>query len=204
MTAGIKHEDQTNAASRGHLLLQRQEWHMAADGKGCAREDCHSLCTEYEPGICAFLFSPMIGRRVIHSMRVYENISHFLLSSGVGGFTQLQAMAFLPILTCHFLPPCWISFTYATCPRSVPAHAALMVRAAGGDGDVPWLSRWRHRRELHQMWDVPGTFVAGCKCHPWSLESACWFASQVAIAERREIQQLRHSLLLLNILRRYF
>lgn len=74
MIADIKHGDQTNAASRGHLLLQQQEWCVAADAKGCAGEDCHSLCAEYEPGICAFLFSPISGRRVIHSMHVYENM----------------------------------------------------------------------------------------------------------------------------------
>lgn len=41
-------------------------------------------------------------------------------------------MAFLSILSCHFLPSCRICFTYTTCPCSVPACAALMVRAAGG------------------------------------------------------------------------
>jgi len=70
MIADIKHEDQTNAASRGHLLLQWQEWRMAADGKGGARKDCHSLCTEHEPG--ALLFTCLIGRSVIHSVHVYK------------------------------------------------------------------------------------------------------------------------------------
>lgn len=37
-------------------------------------EDCHSLCVLHEPGICAFLFTAIIGRRVIHSMEVYENM----------------------------------------------------------------------------------------------------------------------------------
>lgn len=32
------------------------------------------FATEYECGICAFLFLPIIGRRVIHSMHLYENM----------------------------------------------------------------------------------------------------------------------------------
>lgn len=94
---------------------------------------------------------------------------------------------------------------------TLPAHAVCLhmqhwwCRQQEWGGDVSCLSHWTgHRRELHQVWEVPGTFVAGCKCHPWSFGSACWFISQVAIAERREIQQLRHSLLLLDISRRYF
>lgn len=47
---------------------------MAADGRAVPEEDCHSLRVPHQPGICAFLFPAIIGRRVIHSMQVYENM----------------------------------------------------------------------------------------------------------------------------------
>lgn len=120
-------------------------------------------------------------------------VSRFLLSLGAQDFTQLPAMALLSILSCHFLPSCWICFTCTPCPHSVPGQ---QERA----GDVSCLFHWTYtggsclRR---------GIFVAGCKCHPWSLESACWLHPRWPL-QRGEKQQLRHSLLLLHTPRRYF
>lgn len=61
----------------------------------------------------------------------------------------------------------------------------------------------KRRRELPQMWAVAGIFVAGCKCHPWSLGSACWLHPRWPL-QRGEKQQLSHSLLLLHTPRSIF
>lgn len=97
-------------------------------------------------------------------------VSHFLLSLGAQDFPQLQAMAFLSILSCHFLPSGWICFTSTPCPRSVPGQQ----ERAGDVGMCPACPIEQTQEGAPQMWAVTGIFVAGCKCHPWSLGSACW------------------------------
>lgn len=75
---------------------------------------------------------------------------------------------FCQILSCHFLPSCWICFTSTPCPHSVPGQ---QERA----GHVSCLSHWTNAGgSCLRCRAVPGIFVAGCKCHPWSLGSACW------------------------------
>lgn len=129
------------------------------------------------------------GSRVMHSVPVYENtlfwvtlwfifvdmnfwkpslsfpFSALLGGSGFhtapsNGLSVNPELPFSPILLNLFhLHP-------------LPAQCAW---AAGeGWGRVLPVPLNKRRRELPQMWAVPGVFVAGCKCHPWSLGSACW------------------------------
>lgn len=67
---------------------------MAADGKGCAREDCHSLCVEYEPGICAFLFAPIIGRREYTVCMCMKTFPIFYSPQGLGSSHSFKQWPF--------------------------------------------------------------------------------------------------------------
>lgn len=204
---------------------------MAGGTRGCwwqglCGEGCHSACGLETWYLCLFACSrcwqkgntqyASVWKHVLLSHFVFyfcgyeflehwAYVSHFPLASGAGEFTQLQAMAFTSIPSSRFLPSCWICFTYAACPQCACTRSAGSAGSRRGPADVSCLSHGtRHRRDLLQVWDVPGTCGASCKRHPWSLGSTFWFVSQVAIAERGEIQQLRHSLLWLDILRSYF
>lgn len=119
MTADIKHEDQTNAASRGHLLLQWQEWHMAADGKGCAREDCHSVRGIWTWYLCLFVCSHDWQKGNTQYACVWKHFP-FSTPQGLGSSHSFKQWPFFQFWLAIFSHP--VEFLSPT----LPAHAVCL------------------------------------------------------------------------------